>query len=192
MMNTLDNFTADVPQQFRSDIFTLAELCADFINNMRDSIGDDAKPEPVEYLDRSGFWSSNNGGFSVSQSFNCGNSSGIYHTQKEREFIDTLQENCAKDYCQEHGLDLETFEWQSDDFADYEQSYFDDQYTIIEAEIFVCSDTGKVQVSLLAHYKDAPYHRAKYAEEIYCQRFDAAEFNPAAIFEQIKLAYEGA
>lgn len=185
----LTNFRPEVPNETREEMYKLAELCRDYIDDLPgDSFGDKPEIEEVEYQSRDGFISYNLGGFTVSQRYYCGLSSGIFHTISEREFYEKLQNDCAEYYKRDNPECGDDF-YQTDEYSEYEQSYFDDCYTIIEAELFVTDDL-KVQCSLLAHYKDAPYHRTKYAEEISVKSYSLSEFNAVSAFSKIKADYE--
>lgn len=169
-MNDTKNFSDNVPQNIREKILNLAELSADFIDNMAgDSFGDAVKIESVEYLSRDGFSSSNDGGFSVSQSYSCGYGSGIYHTAQERYFIEGLTSDAEKDFLRENELD-EVPDHMKETLWEYIDGYLEECYTIIEVEIILPKNSGAVQVCLLAHYSDAPYMRSKHAEEIFCKK----------------------
>jgi hypothetical protein len=192
----MKNFSDAVAQPVQDKIETLAPMLAEFISNMSgDTFGDDPTIEPIEWKSRDGFISWNNGGLSVSQSFYCGNGSGIYHTTKEREFCEQQANNCAWQYCMDHQIDFDTFDYLGDDFAEYKQEWFNDQYTIIEARAWVTRDDGKINLELLAHYRDCPYMRDKHAEEVLVKRYTPAEFlvlDDAAIVQLFDAAYKGA
>lgn len=187
-------FNSNVPQEAQDKILALATLGADFVANLGgDTFGDDAAPEPVEWQSRDGFASSNDGGYHATQWCAPGNSSGIYRSKAEREEMERMEENAERDYRRDNDIDpdVELTEEQNEARYDYENSYMNDQSTIAEFEIFVIRDTQQVQVSFLLHYKDAPYHRPKYAEEVYVRTFDMPEFmalDNAAIMTDVQKA----
>ena len=183
-MNTLENFNPCVTQEARANCLKLAELAADWIDTLNgDTFGDDPTIEPVEFKSRDGFISHNNGGFSVTQSFFCGISSGIFHSKKEREFYEKMQDECGLDYQKDTDEAPE-----GDEFWEYEQEYFNEAYTILELELFF-DEYARLQVSLLLHYRDAPYHRSNRAEEIFCQHYSQDNIKPEAIMGQIITSY---
>lgn len=192
MENAFSNHVAKTTQD---KILNICEKALEFIDNMGGDTWKDATIEPVEWQSRDGFSSSNLGGYSVTQWYVEGSSTGSYHTTKEREFTEQLSNDAYEAFKRDTGIEGDIPEDRQDELSEYEQSYLDDQATIIEFEAFVISSTGNIQLSLLAHYKDAPYHRSNRAEVIYCKEFTDEEFNAtdnALILEQVVKAYQEA
>jgi hypothetical protein len=193
-----DNFTAAVAQATRDKLLNLAELCEEFIEELKnDSFCDGAAIEAVEYKSRDGFISFNEGGYSVSKAFACGWSSALFHTAKERAHVEAMQARCAKDW-EELPEDQRPFsDGMSEEAAhdEFEYSYFAEEYTTLEAECVVFDGGGTVQVSLLAHYLDCPYLPSSKAEVIYNCKHTTAAFGAkdnAAIMFDIRAAYAAA
>lgn len=189
-------FNSNVPREAQDKILALATLGAGFVANLGgDTFGDDAISEPVEWQSRDGFASRNDGGYYAQQWYACGYGSGTYRSNAEREEMERMEANAERDYRRDNDIepDAELTEEQQEAQSEYEMGYMEDQATIAEFEVFVIRDSGEVQCSMLLHYKDAPYHRPKYAEEVYVKSWPMAEFmtlDNAAIMADVQKAYD--
>lgn len=191
-------FNSNIPPAVQDKILRLVTLGAEFVRDLGgDTFGDEAVPQPVEWKSRDGFASSNDGGYNAMQWYSAGNSSGTYRSNAEREYTERLENDAYAAYLRDNDLpdDAELTEEQREAQWEYEMGWLDDQATIAEFEVFVLRDTGNVQCSMLLHYKDAPYHRPKYAEEIYVREWSMAEFlalDNASIMAEVQEAYNNA
>jgi len=184
----MENFKASVPTPLAKKIRELAEyiqdnLCYKMINCRVETCGESTL-EHIQGNHKSGWVPLQDGGHSVNIFLCSGYGSGIFLTESQRLDFERQQENCIKDFIYSNDLKIEYCDFDHDklspelqeQFYDYEREWLDDT-ALLSFEIFcdgynVTSafysqnqeETVTMRSSL--NYRDAPYYRDRYAEDI--------------------------
>lgn len=184
------HFAPSVPCDTRQKMADLAQLVEDeVIGAQHDGYGC-LRIDPISGNAYDGFIPHQEGGYSVSEMFGNGCGSGKYFTEGEREESNRMLEQCALDYASHEGIDREEVNFSSDEYGEYESEYMRDCDSLLTCEIWTGhrkdSQPGIVTVQLSVNYKDAPYFRSEYAEDILELQYTAEEFAAVDLSEIVK------
>jgi hypothetical protein len=181
---------ADTDQAYKMG--ELAELIKDeFISEQPDSYGM-ARIDTVSGKAFDGFIPHQKGGFSISEYYPLGISSGRFFTDGEREHAERLQADALAGFCLENDYDdYEAIpEDRREDLYEFEDNWLRDQESILSVELWTGhnQDTapGMVTVRLSLNYRDAPYYRSKYAEDLAEFQYTADEFKAVELYAIIE------
>jgi len=151
--------------------------------------------DPIEGNYRDGWIPHQHGGLSVSDFILSDIDNSRHLTEEQTEFINESYSDCWKSFCHDNDLD-ETIAYndlsdeQQNELADYENEWFEP--ALLEFQIFVDGSEDDLQVVCRSsiNYKDAPYYREKYAEDIHSVTYDYVEFmamTETVIIDSIKV-----
>jgi hypothetical protein len=175
----------------------LAELIKDeFIGEQHDSYGM-ARIDTVSGNAYSGFIPFTNGGFLISEYYPLGISSGRFFTDGEREHAERLQADALAEFCRENEFDDYDAipEDRKEDLYAFEDEWLRDQESVLCVELWTGHNQdaapGMVTIRLSLNYKDAPYYRGKYTENLAEFQYTADEFKAvelSAIIDRLRSA----
>ena len=197
-MITLKHFANGVSPALAKKMSQLADLIKDdFISAQLDSYIM-ARIDEISGVGYSGFIPHQDGGFTVSERYPCGVSSGCFFTQSERKFCERMQQDAENEWLRENELDAVP-EGRKEECYEYQDEWMRDQDTILSVELWTGhnqdDNLDDVTIRLSLNYKDAPYYRSKYAEDIIELKYTAAEFialDPAACVAALQTALDTA
>jgi len=161
------HFRSEVSEQVRDKLLAIANEVENEVFSMVEGYGN-LRIEPISGNSYDGFISFQNGGYEVSEFISTGLSSGVFVTDNERDWYESLQAQCEKDFRLDNKIeeDAELTDTNLDALSEYEQSYFDDQISMLRFETWIEQDNETVILRLSLGYKDAPYYRSKHDETI--------------------------
>lgn len=183
---TFSNFKSEVPAEVQNKIHALTLHILDnwdsFINRGECII----PPETVEEIHGNaydGFIPFQDGGFQVGGYYS--NNPWDYHISAgQKEYNERQNKDCWDQFLSENDLDSGS-EWdnltdkQQGDFQEYESEWFEPalvQFQVF-ADGFAYGDRKpSVTVRVSVNYKDAPYYREKYEEDLNSTRYSLEEF----------------
>lgn len=191
------NFKSEVPAEVQNKIHALAlhvmENWDDFIN-----IGECIiSPENIESIhgnDYDGFIPFQDGGFQVG-GFYMNNPWDNHISKRQKEYNTAQSNDCWKQFLRDNNLES-GIEWdnlidgQKEDYSDYESEWFD--HALVQFEVFADGfryggNKPSVTVRVSVNYKDAPYYREKYTEDLNSTSYDIDEFMQLSIEELFNL-----
>ena len=191
------NFKSEVPAVVQGKIEALSvyimENWDDFINSGECIIS----PETVESIHGNaydGFIPVQDGGFQVG-GFYSNNPWDCHFSQGQKEYNATQSNDCWKQFLRDNNLES-GLEWdnltdqQQSDFTEYEREWFEPAMVQFEvfADNFAYGDRKpNVTVRVSINYKDAPYYRGKYAEDLNSTSYELEEFMQLSIEELFAL-----
>lgn len=182
-----DNFKRIVPAELQQKIKQLAESVefSDLLSGRQESESEQTI-YPIEGNYRSGWIPHQDGGFSVEQFYMCGMDTCRHFTKNQTEWIENSYDDMLELFCQDHGIENpDCIDYDNpdllDQLCDYENAWFEP--ALLQFQVFVECE-GKfndespfnVVCRLSINYKDAPYYREKYAEDILFRVYDFMEF----------------
>jgi hypothetical protein len=187
MKTEKNHFASEVPENVKDKLLAIAHEVENEVFSMVDTHGC-LRIEPIHGVGYSGFIPFQNGGFEVTDYVNTGLSSGTFLTESERDFYETLQSDCEKDFRMDNKIedDIELTEEQIEAFEDYEQSYFDDQLSMLRFETWIEQDNETVFLRLSIGYKDAPYYRSNHDETIKEMSFNINDLMKMSVLDLVK------
>lgn len=193
-----DNFKKIVPENVQDKIRSLAESIDfyELIGGHKESVCEQ-EISTIEGNYQSGWIPNQDGGFSVDQFYRSDTDSTYHFTQKQTDYI-----------VDQHGIMLESFldhrdidEMDYDDgilcdmLYEYEAEWFEP--ALLQFQVFVerhdrFDDDSPIQVCcrLSINYRDDPYYREKYSEDIKQEIYDLDEFmqlENSAIIESFRV-----
>lgn len=193
---TFSNFKSEVPAEVQNKIHALTLHILDnwdsFINRGECII----PPETVEEIHGNaydGFIPFQDGGFQVGGYYS--NNPWDYRiTISQGEYNERQSKYCWEQFLSENGLDS-GIEWdnltdeQKSTHAEYEQEWFDPAWVQFEAfaDGFTYGGEPIVTVRVSINYKDAPYYREKYAEDLNSTQYELEEFMRLSVEELFAL-----
>lgn len=191
------NFKSEVPAAVQNKINALAlhvmENWDDFINSGECIIS----PETVESIHGNaydGFIPFQDGGFQVG-GYYSNNPLDNQFTPAQKEYNERQSNDCWIQFLRDSNLES-GIEWdnltdeQQSDFQDYESDWFEP--ALVQFEVFANGfrygeNKPSVTVRVSVNYKDAPYYRGKYAEDLNSTSYDIEEFMKLPIEELFAL-----
>lgn len=188
IMQTLKNFKSSVPADLQNKIKELADSVdlSDIARQYVMSGGcGEQRLEEIEGNYVSGWMPKQDGGFSVSDWYQNDIDSSYHFTEKQTEFNNDQQEQCFKAFLSDNDLDSEML-WdeltdeQKESLYDYEREWFEE--SLLQFQVFCegytewTGDPKQVVMRLSINYKDAPYYREQYAEDIKTYILEVDEF----------------
>jgi hypothetical protein len=196
----MKNFKSRVPADIQAKIKEIADSITfrELISGNQESISEQNTNE-IEGNYRSGWIPKQDGGFVVDQLFYDDSDSSHHFTKEQTQAAYEDDKRCFKSFLSDHGLDEDTeydalTDEQKEQLAEYENDWHDP--ALLQFQIFADYDTGirsepaNITMRLSINYKDAPYYREKYAQDIKTLILEPAEFmaKPVSeIIEQFKI-----
>lgn len=179
-----NNFKKIVPENVQEKIRSLAESIEfdDLISGWKDSESEQ-EIRPIEGNYREGWMPNQDGGFSVDQFYRSDADSTYHFTQKQSEYMAIYYDTMLESFCRDN--DIESIDYDNDGMLDrlveYENEWFEP--ALLQFQVFIerldrFDDSSEMQVvcRLSINYRDAPYYREKYAEDIKQEIYSLDEF----------------
>lgn len=192
------NFKRIVPVDVQEKIKQLVESIdfRDLLSGYYESIAEQ-EIFPIEGNYRDGWIPNQHGGYSVEQFYLSDMDSCRHFTEKQTDWMDRLHDDMLKSFCHDNGIEEIDYDNHEllNQLCDYENEWF--QPALLQFQVFVeradkFDDESSMNVvcRLSINYKDAPYYREKYAEDILFRVYDYKEFmqtENCAIIAEFKL-----
>lgn len=192
-----DNFKKSVPQNVQKKIHALAESIdfCDLISGHHESMTEQ-EISPIEGNYCSGWMPLQDGGFSVDQFYQSEIHMPTF-TQKQQDFISDQYNDMLECFMSDNGIEEIDYEDEAlmNRLHEYENEWW--QPALLQFQVFAervdrFDDNSPLQVCcrLSINYKDAPYYREKYAEDIKQEIYSLDEFMKLennAIIESFKI-----
>lgn len=183
------NFKQNVPETLQNKIHDVTNYILD---NFRDMTGRKEcmiSPEVLQDIEGnaiSGWIPHQDGGFQVSGFFQNDCDSSYHFTEKQTDYCNDQSQQCWDSFLQDNDLPS-GIEWnnltheQQNEYMEYENNWFEPALLQFQCfcDGFSFYDDGKrqyVTFRVSINYKDAPYYREKYAEDIKSVIYTAEEF----------------
>ena len=185
------NFKSEVPAAVQNKINALAMNVMENWNSFINSGECIISPETIETISGNaydGFIPFQDGGFQVSGFY--GNNPWDYHISKgQKEYNERQSNDCWEQFLRDNALNS-GIEWdnltekQKEEFSDYESEWF--ELALVQFEVFADNfrygeNKPSVTVRVSVNYKDAPYYRGKYAEDLNSTSYNIDEFMKLSI-----------
>jgi len=177
----MTHFKPSVAPETQAKLLQLVEAGAEFIADRVGDAYDAPNIEEISGVGYSGFIPFQDGGYSASFFADNGWGSGRFINQKHREQVEAQEEaayaSFRRDYPEEAEDSEKAFEYICDWMSDPILVYF---------EAFI--DNDEVTVRWGWNFRDAPYYREKYADDVASTILTADEFaalSVAQIMEQL-------
>ena len=191
------NFKSEVPAAVQNKIHALAlhvmENWDDFINHWECIIS----PENVESIHGNaydGFIPFQDGGFHV-DGFYSNNTWDSHFSNGQKDYNERQSNDCWKQFLRDNNLESgiawdNLTDQQQSEFSEYEMQWFEP--ALVQFEVFADGfsygeNKPIVLVRVSVNYKDAPYYRGKYAEDLNSTSYDLEEFMELSIQELFDL-----
>lgn len=177
-----DHFKSLVPNAIKQKMLLIAELAKDEIINNCNSGELIIECENIGTIEGnyvSGWMPNQDGGYESSAFYRNEMDSSYHFTEKQKDYNSEQYENMLKDFCLDNDIEYSELdnkklsEELQEKMYEYERDYFEE--ALLSFEIFAdCADSDSwskklksaVTMRLSINYKDAPYYRQKYAENI--------------------------
>lgn len=196
-----DNFKKIVPENVQEKIHSLAESIEfdDLISGWKESESE----QEISTIDgnyRDGWIPYQDGGFSVDQFYRSDADSTYHFTQKQTEYMSRYYDDMLESFYRDNDIESpDCIDYDSvsvmERLSEYEYEWFEP--ALLQFQVFVerfdrFDDNSPMQVCcrLSINYKDAPYYREKYAEDIKQEIYTIEEFmqlENSAIIESFKI-----
>lgn len=195
------HFKSSVPEAIKTKLAALAELALEQLPEMGGkSHGALMGPNmhTIEGNHVSGWIPKQDGGYTVDQFYQSDVDSSHHFTEKQTEYMNGQQESCYKAFLMDNKIDIDT-EWsdltdeQKEMCTSYENEWFSDG-ALLQLQMFaegfdpekLFKDREAVVIRICVNYKDGPYFREGYAEDIKYIGYDVEEFMATPNEELIK------
>ena len=191
------NFKSEVPAVVQNKINALALHVMDNWNNFINTGECIISPETIESIHGNaydGFIPFQDGGFQVS-GFYSNNPLDNQFTPAQKEYNTAQSKYCWEQFLRDNNLES-GIEWdnlterQKDEFSEYELEWFEPalvQFQVFADNFRYGENKPSVTVRVSVNYKDAPYYREKYAEDLNSTGYDLEEFMKLSIEELFNL-----
>ena len=188
-MTNFEHFAPDVPRATMEKMQTLAALVQDeIINYAPDGYGM-AQTDTISGRAYSGFVPYQQGGYSVMEYYALQPGSGRYFTPGHETAADAQAQDARREWLRQEGLD-EVPDEREEEFYNFESEWLQDRDALLTCEIWTGHNQdaapGMVTVRLAINYRDAPYFRGKYAEDLLEMSYTAEEFAMLDLADCIK------
>lgn len=193
----MKNFKSTVPAILAERIKKLAETIdfSEIVSGRMESVSEQMLRE-IEGNHVSGWLPRQDGGFAVDQ-FYSSDIDSYHFTEKQTEFIEEQREQCFESFLLDYGIEEDDglTDEQKESFYEYENEWFAEP-ALLSFEVFcngyadLIGEEKTVTIRLSINYKDAPYYREKYAEDIKSETLTVDEFlseSIADIIERFKI-----
>lgn len=182
----MNQFKKTVPEAIQAKMKALAELACEewhstivLGNRRHGSLGGETRLNEIEGNHVSGWIPNQDGGYSVDHFYMSDCDSSYHFTEKQTDFVNAQSKDCFHCFLSDNDIDSETeydglTDEQKEEFNQYENEWFNDG-ALLQLQMFVEGfDTETIwrksekiiTIRLSINYKDAPYYREKYAEDI--------------------------
>ncbi len=194
---SFSNFKFEVPAVVRGKIKVFAEY---ILQNWDDFVRSGEcilSPEIMESIHGNaydGFIPFQDGGFQVG-GFYSNNPWDCHISEGQKEYNERQSNACWEqflcDYKLESGIEWDNLtDRQKEDFSEYESEWF--EHAFVQFQVFADGfqqGSGKpsVTVRVSVNYKDVPYYREKYAEDLNSTSYDLDEFMQLSLQELFDL-----
>jgi hypothetical protein len=191
----MKHFKSTVPAAIQTKLAALANLAENewestLVTGHKgyDSLTD-TRTDEIEGNYVSGWIPKQDGGYSVSRMYRNDCDSSYHFTEKQTDNANSQMETCQQMYV--HDNKLESFDYDSmsqeekEKYWDYENEWFSDG-AVLQLQMFVegfnhsdywnNKNVPQVTIRLSINYKDAPYFREGYAEDIKQEILTVDEF----------------
>lgn len=144
---------------------------------------DSQETNPIEGNYKDGWIPKQDGGYSIDAFIRSDADSSYHLTREQTEYMRECENNMMEIFKSENNLEEVDYdnEYLCDRLAEYELEWYEP--ALLQFQIFVerknrFDDDSEKQIvcRLSINYKDAPYYREKYAEDIKVIAFDEQEF----------------
>lgn len=191
------NFKSEVPAAVQNKINALAMHVMVNWHNFINSGECIISPETIESIHGNGydgFIPFQDGGFQVS-GFYSNNPWDCHFSNGQKEYNERQSNDCWEQFLRDNAFES-GIEWdnltdqQQNDFAEYESERFEPalvQFQVFADNFAYGNRAPSVTVRVSVNYKDAPYYRGKYAEDLNSTSYDIDEFMKLSIEELFNL-----
>lgn len=184
---TYENFKKIVPVELQEKIKQLTEKMefGEILSGWQESMSEQTI-SPIEGNYRDGWMPNQDGGYSVDQ-FYLSDMGSIFHfTGKQTEWMNRCYDDMLESFCRDNDIENpDCINYDSlqviEQLSEYEINWFDP--ALLQFQVFVeredrFDDRSPMSVvcRLSINYKDAPYYREKYAEDIRVISYTMEEF----------------
>jgi hypothetical protein len=179
----MNNFKSSVPVAIQTKLKALADMAENewhntiVLGNRRYGSEGEVRINEIEGNYVSGWMPKQDGGYSVENYYRSDVDSSYHFTEKQTDFVNEQSKQCFDSFLSDNEIDSET-EWdsltdeQKEEFSQYENEWFNDG-ALLQLQMFaegfdnsMWSKEKQITIRLSINYKDAPYFREKYAEDI--------------------------
>lgn len=188
-MENFKHFAPGVPLATMEKMQTLAALIQEeVINYAPDGYGM-ARIDEISGRAYDGFIPHQQGGWSVQEYYALQTSSGCYFTPGHAAAANSQAEDARREWLRQEGL-ADVPEDRREEFYDFESEWLQDQDALLTCEVFTGhrkdATTGMVTVRLAINYRDCPYFRSGYAEDLLELSYTAEQFAALDLADCIK------
>lgn len=182
-----DNFKKIIPENVQDKIHSLVESIdfSDLISGHKESVSDQ-EISAIEGNYKEGWMPNQDGGFSIDHFYRSDSDSTYHFTQKQSEHMSEYYDDMLESFCRDNDIESpDCIDYDSSSLmerlSEYEYEWFEP--ALLQFQIFVerldrFDDNSRMQIvcRLSINYKDAPYYREKYAEDIKQEIYSLDEF----------------
>jgi hypothetical protein len=186
----MKQFKDSVPQAIQIKMKALAEaINLNSICNNKCEAYSEQRIDAIEGNYVSGWIPNQDGGWDVNQFIRSDEDSSYHLTEKQSEFVDEQMQECERQFLHDFGYDEFDFDDDAmmEQYYEYENGWLDDA-AVFGVQMFV--EENQIAFRVYVNYKDAPYYREKYAEDVKILALEFDEFlgmNNEASMEQLIL-----
>lgn len=182
-----ENFKRIVPTELQEKIKQLADLVEfrEIITGHQESMTEETI-YPIEGNYRSGWMPNQDGGYSIDQFYRSDEDSTYHFTEKQTEWMDRYYDDMLESFCRDNDIENpDCIDYDSlqmvEQLSEYEFEWFEP--SLLQFQVFAeredkFNDESPFNVvcRLSINYKDAPYYREKYAEDLKVISYTMDEF----------------
>lgn len=191
----MNQFKNIVPKDIQIKMQQIAEKIdlSDFLEHYAGFVDIYSEQEisPIEGNHKDGWIPRQDGGYSVTQFIaNPRQGSCVHVTQKQSDWYEEQSRNCFKQWARDHEYDNPAWdalsEEEKESYYEYEDDWLD-SFDLFGIDCFVDMNGyggAWVTMRLWINYRDSPYYREKYADDITSTTYEIDEFRSMSI-EQI-------
>ena len=189
MNNTFEHIKDSVPPHIQSKMFMLAAMAKnELIGDFNECYSSDGEIENISGVAYDGFMPFQDGGFEVNAFYRNDTDESYHFSKKQTEFNERQYDDLINSFTSDFELDSG---WTWDDltnelqesFSQYECEWFEP--CLLSFQVFADGETVTVRLSV--NYRDMPYYREKYAEDLISNDYNLAEFQALECEQLIKI-----
>lgn len=175
----MNNFKSSVPESVQTKLKELAELIESDFSDIVSNRGAYSclKLSEIEGNYVSGWMPRQDGGFEVSEFFQCDQDSSYHFSEKQTEYMQEQAKTCYDSFLADNDLDADTeysdlTDEQQNDLSNYESGWMD--AALLQVQMYAYGFPGSywgeeeqtINIRVSINYKDAPHYREGSAEDI--------------------------